>query len=175
MGLDNNIDTVQNTSKRQNYSRINLSKKDILSLSIFIVSLFLVFTLIISQLQNEIVIIIDEENQIIESIAPNYSLISVLSIIFFTILTTISGFYFLLDLSKNIELNSKQKVQLQLLDKEEREIYLFIIQRGSVLQKDIVLELGLSKVKVTRILDKLERRGVIQRLSYGNTNKIVIK
>lgn len=164
------------TTLSKSYTRkTNFSKKEILSLIVFIVSLFLVFTIIISQIQNEVVVIIDGEYQIIESIPSNYSLLSVLFIIFFTTLTTLSGFYFMNDMSKQFQLNSKQKVQLQLLEKEEKEVYMFIIQEGSVLQKDIVLELGINKVKVTRILDKLERKGIIQRLSYGNTNKIVVK
>ena len=163
------------TLSKSHTRKSNFSKKEILSLIVFIVSLFLVFTIIISQIQNEVVVIIDGEHQIIESIPSNYSLLSVLFIIFFTILTTLSGFYFMNDMSKQFQLNSKQKVQLQLLEKDEKEVYMFIIQEGSVLQKDIVLELGINKVKVTRILDKLERRGVIQRLSYGNTNKIIVK
>ncbi|MFT4244501.1 MAG: helix-turn-helix transcriptional regulator [Candidatus Woesearchaeota archaeon] len=169
--MEQDIEHIKTFSSKKS----NFSKKEILSLIVFIVSLFLVFTIIISQIQNEVVVIIDGEHQIIESIPSNYSLLSVLFIIFFTILTTLSGFYFMNDMSKQLQLNSKQKVQLQLLEKDEKEVYMFIIQEGSVLQKDIVLELGINKVKVTRILDKLERRGVIQRLSYGNTNKIVVK
>lgn len=154
---------------------MKMNKKEIVSLIGFVISFFIVFTLMLSQFQNEITIIIDNEEQIVQDTPYTYSLISVLFIIFFTITMTLSGAYFISDISKSYALNSRQKVQLQLLEKEEKEVYLFIIQEESVLQKDIVLELQISKVKVTRILDKLERKGLIQRLSYGNTNKIKLK
>lgn len=152
-----------------------MNKKEIFALTIFVLSLFLVFTIIFSQVQTEIIIEIDEEERIVQQIPSNYSLLSVILIIFLSVISSLSGVYFLSDISKSYALNSRQKVQLQLLEKEEKEIYLFIIQEETVLQKDIVLELNISKVKVTRILDKLERKNLIQRLSYGNTNKIQVK
>jgi len=46
---------------------------------------------------------------------------------------------------------------------------------GTIFQSDLVEKSGLNKVKVTRILDKLEGRGVIERKRRGMTNVVIIK
>jgi len=43
------------------------------------------------------------------------------------------------------------------------------------LQKDLVYELGISKASVTRILDKLSDKNIVERVSYGKTNKVRAK
>ncbi len=62
------------------------------------------------------------------------------------------------------------------LDGEERRIYdLLKAQDGSMYQSDLIKETGLSKVKVTRMLDKLTTKGVIDRKRRGMTNLIILK
>ncbi len=72
----------------------------------------------------------------------------------------------------------KLKVQniISKLSKDESSI-LNIIQEneGSALQSDLVEKSGLNKVKVTRILDKLEGRGLIERKRRGMTNVVILK
>jgi uncharacterized membrane protein len=46
---------------------------------------------------------------------------------------------------------------------------------GAVLQGEIVTKSGLDKVKVSRILDKLEMQGLIERRRHGMSNLVVIK
>jgi hypothetical protein len=62
------------------------------------------------------------------------------------------------------------------LDEEERRI-MNIVQRedGSVYQSDIIKETKLTKVKVTRILDKLEGKSLIERKRRGMTNIIIAR
>ena len=56
-----------------------------------------------------------------------------------------------------------EKVVVDLLEKAE----------GNVMwQKQIQVESGFSKVKVSRLLQSLEKRGVIRKEAWGNTNKI---
>jgi uncharacterized membrane protein len=59
----------------------------------------------------------------------------------------------------------------------EAQIYNFIKEnKGSVYQSEIVTETGLNKVKVTRILDKLEHNdGIIERKRRGMANIVVLK
>jgi uncharacterized membrane protein len=61
------------------------------------------------------------------------------------------------------------------LDEEEQNIInLLNKNEGSIYQSDIIKETNLSKVKVSRLLDKLEGKGLIERKRRGMTN-IVIK
>jgi uncharacterized membrane protein len=48
-------------------------------------------------------------------------------------------------------------------------------ENGSVYQSDIVRETKQSKVKITRILDQLEGKGLIERKRRGMTNIVVLK
>lgn len=64
---------------------------------------------------------------------------------------------------------------LRLLDEDEKRMYLEIREHGgSMLQRDIV-GLGIfSKAKVTRVLDKLETKGIVVREAHGMTNRVRI-
>jgi len=46
---------------------------------------------------------------------------------------------------------------------------------GSMYQSDLLKELGFSKVKLTRVLDKLESKKVIDRKRRGMTNLVVLR
>ncbi len=62
---------------------------------------------------------------------------------------------------------------LKLLGGDEKRMYLELREHGgSMLQKDIV-GLGIfSKAKVTRVLDKLEAKGLVLREAHGMTNRV---
>ena len=65
---------------------------------------------------------------------------------------------------------------LRELNGEERNILSEVIDSdGSAFQSDIVKKTGLSKVAVTRILDRLEGKGLIERRRRGMTNIIILK
>ena len=68
-------------------------------------------------------------------------------------------------------------IDMSSLSDVEKRIYNFIKEnKGSVYQSEIVKETGLHKVKVTRILDKLEHNdGIIERKRRGMTNIVVLK
>ncbi|MGQ0796994.1 MAG: helix-turn-helix transcriptional regulator [Methanobacteriota archaeon] len=62
---------------------------------------------------------------------------------------------------------------MKLLGEDERRMYLEIRDRGgAVLQRDLVSMGTFSKAKVTRVLDKLERRGLVVRERHGMTNRV---
>ena len=62
------------------------------------------------------------------------------------------------------------------LDPESRAVLEKIIEaEGAALQSAIVESTGLTKVKITRILDRLESHGLIERRRRGMTNVIVLK
>ena len=93
------------------------------------------------------------------------------------------GFYFLIEMrmKKNKTKERQEEApdtdhQLFHLGAEEKMLYNFIKEKhGSVFQSDLVKQFNLSKVKVTRILDRLESSGLIERRRRGMTNLVIIK
>jgi uncharacterized membrane protein len=72
-------------------------------------------------------------------------------------------------------LETKEPKQIPNLDEEEQNIMnLLNNNEGSIYQSDIIKQTHLTKVKVSRLLDKLEGKGLIERKRRGMTN-IVIK
>ncbi|MDO8537606.1 MAG: hypothetical protein Q7S21_01855 [archaeon] len=68
------------------------------------------------------------------------------------------------------------QVDLTQLDEEEKKIYETIKNKGgSAYQSDLITLTDFSKVKITRILDKLESKGILERKRRGMTNIIVLK
>ena len=62
------------------------------------------------------------------------------------------------------------------LSDEEKKVFFFIKDRKEgVYQSSIVKEFSLSKVQVTRLLDKLEGQDLIERKRRGLSNLIVVK
>jgi len=60
------------------------------------------------------------------------------------------------------------------LDEEEQAVFNLVQDsQGSVFQSDLVRKTEFSKVKITRILDRLETKGLIERRRRGMTNLIV--
>lgn len=75
----------------------------------------------------------------------------------------------------DIKLKDKEQ-NLKMLDAEEKKMYqLLIDNKGTIFQGDLVEKSGFDKVKVTRILDRLEGRQLIQRMRRGMTNVVMLK
>ncbi len=68
----------------------------------------------------------------------------------------------------------KKKIAVNILQGDEKQIYMIICEKKEVLQSELVLESGLSKVKVSRLLQKLENKSLVTRKPYGNTNKVIL-
>ncbi len=80
-------------------------------------------------------------------------------------------------ISENQNNHLKNKEQnLGLLDQEEKKVYQTLLDnKGTIFQSDLVEKSGFDKVKVTRILDRLEGRQLIQRMRRGMTNVVLLK
>jgi uncharacterized membrane protein (DUF106 family) len=76
---------------------------------------------------------------------------------------------------KEIKKQNFEKL-LKTLAKDEKQIMEKIIEsEGTIFQSELVEKTGFSKVKVTRLLDKLEGKGLIERMRRGMTNVIILK
>ena len=69
----------------------------------------------------------------------------------------------------------KLKHIAKLLPVDERKVVDVLTDKQRITQQDIVLLSGLSKLKVSRVLKRLEDRGVIKKEPYGRTNLITLK
>jgi len=62
---------------------------------------------------------------------------------------------------------------MPLLKSDEKKAVLALKEnKGEILQNKLVLKLGLSKVRTTRILARLERKNIIIKERFGLTNRI---
>ncbi len=75
-------------------------------------------------------------------------------------------------------IKKSQKIQkmLKTLKEEQKKIYYLIENSdGAVFQSELVEKTDFSKVKVSRILDKLEGKGLVIRRRRGMSNVIILK
>src|SRR3989344_4010277 len=73
------------------------------------------------------------------------------------------------------EKQEKKTYDLSSLRKEDRSIFNLIKENNTIFQADLIEKSGFGKAKVSRILDRLENRGLIERKRRGMTNVVVLK
>ncbi|MBU4202337.1 MAG: hypothetical protein L6243_06490 [Candidatus Altiarchaeales archaeon] len=64
---------------------------------------------------------------------------------------------------------------LNVLPDDERAIIQLLVREKKMEQTYLVAESGLSKVKVSRVLSKLEQRGIVEKKPLGNTNLVKLR
>ena len=93
------------------------------------------------------------------------------SIAVILVLAVVAVYFIYTDRGKTV----KKKVPKELLP-DEKEIYnLVVASEGTIFQSTLTEKSGLSKVKITRILDKLEGKGLVTRIRRGMTNVVILK
>jgi len=60
-------------------------------------------------------------------------------------------------------------------ENDKKVISLLKENNGALTQSQLVKEFGMTKVKVHRIIVKLESNKIIEKFKYGQTNKIKLK
>jgi len=112
------------------------------------------------------------------SACPMYASLKLQRVISFTLLAVVFliGLYFIF--GKNIKQKLKERninKNLYLSDEEKQIITLLKSNENNLYQSDLIKQLDKSKVQVTRLLDKLEAKKVIERKRRGMTNIIILK
>jgi uncharacterized membrane protein len=70
----------------------------------------------------------------------------------------------------------KKKLNLNGLDKNEKEVVKILQdENGAIFQKTLMEKLEIGKVGITRLLDKLEAKQLIERKRRGMNNIVVLK
>jgi energy-converting hydrogenase Eha subunit A len=72
--------------------------------------------------------------------------------------------------------NTKINESIKSLQNEEKKVYdLLVGAEGFMFQNDLIEKTGYSKVKISRILDKLEMKDIVERRRRGMANIVVLK
>jgi uncharacterized membrane protein len=70
----------------------------------------------------------------------------------------------------------RKKIDLAGLDKDEKKVIEFLQnENGAVFQRTLMEKLGVGKVGMTRLLDKLEAKQLIERKRRGMNNIVLLK
>ena len=88
------------------------------------------------------------------------------------------GMYFIFFDHKPLQELKKEfkNIDLAKLDEDEKLLYDKVKSKnGIAYQADLIKETGFSKVKITRVLDKMESKDILERKRRGMTNLIVLK
>jgi uncharacterized membrane protein len=80
------------------------------------------------------------------------------------------------DKKKEVKIEKKDyKEIMKDFDEDYKKVFDEIVKEESIFQSELVERTELNKVKVTRILDKLEGKGLIERKRRGMTNVVILK
>ena len=69
----------------------------------------------------------------------------------------------------------QREVDLSSFRPEEKKIYNLVKGNGAIFQADLIEKTGFSKARMTRIIDKLEGNGLVERKRRGMTNVVVLR
>jgi len=73
------------------------------------------------------------------------------------------------------EKKAYKEVNLSSFRPEEKQVYNFVKDNGAIFQADLIEKTEFSKARMTRIVDKLEGAGLVERKRRGMTNVVVLK
>ncbi len=69
---------------------------------------------------------------------------------------------------------SMGEIALEILEGDERVLFQRVLEHDGILQRELVEQTGFSESKVSRLLDRLERRGLIVKQRFGMGNKVLL-
>lgn len=68
-----------------------------------------------------------------------------------------------------------KKIDLTELNSEEKQVLNLVQSNKAVFQSELIEKTGFGKAKMTRIIDRLEGKGFVERKRRGMTNIVVLK
>ena len=124
-------------------------------------------------------VIIEGNSTIVREIPNLYTSRDVVTVLVFSF---ILGFCTAYLLSRHVRPEVKLKVgevdvveAVKLLSEDELKVYTLVKEEGLIYQHEIVRATGFSKAKVSRILDKLEAMGLVERKRRGMSNIVLLR
>ena len=142
----------------------------LISISIFMFFVITAFTLHIIQLNSYL----HEDCNLPANICPFTNSMPAESLIGYMIDAALGIFGVYLFFS-GAKLEGKKEIDIKKLEPDEKKLLEMVSSQGAIFQSEVVEKRGLNKVKVTRILDKLESRGIVERKRRGMTNVVILQ
>lgn len=145
-------------------------------LFVFLISLIVLIIIFTLTMLSYFFIGYDSQNYLVSIFVKYHFLFMLVS----NILALIFGFISYLFLAKNFDINKEKEKKylnniLNILEKEEKNIIEYLIKNNGVAtQYELVKISKTNKVKVHRIIEKLEKKGVIEKQKIGKINKIYL-
>ena len=88
----------------------------------------------------------------------------------------LGGIGLYLAFAKDVKFIEQKEYDLTKLTDEEKQVFYHIQkEKKGVYQSTLTQELDMTKVKITRLLDRLESSGLVERKRRGLTNIVVVK
>lgn len=167
-------------------SKINIENRGILiSAIILIISVLLLIDRLLAQ--GPVQLILENGKAVPVEGASYFSLNDVLLFIIMAWLGGMSFLYIIIS-SKDEEEPASEKIEpdiqeninaamvaADILDGDEKILFQKIVNDDGLLQRELILITEFSEPKVSRLLDKLERRGLIIRKRDGMGNRVMLK
>lgn len=73
------------------------------------------------------------------------------------------------------ENNKQRNINLAELKPEEKQVLNLVQENKAIFQADLIDKTGFGKAKMSRIIDRLEGQGLVERKRRGMTNVVVLK
>lgn len=164
--------------------KINIETRGILiSAIVLIISVLLLIDRLLAQ--GPVQLILENGKAVPVEGAPYFSLNEVLLFILAAWLGGMSFNYIILNSKDKETLRSEQietampenksTLAADILDGDEKILFQKIVGNDGILQRELILNTDFSEPKVSRLLDRLERRGLIIRKRDGMGNRVMLK
>jgi len=162
--------------------RLNLRGRSILVACVFIVSVFLVMLKLMNP--TEIHIYLEGEETVLSQILKNYTFFDVVLLVVSSIVAGMSVVYLMLfddvqrptaEMLLESRLSRYERLIPTLKDDEQKIFHAIIDSQGIIAQSELSEMTGVSKSNVSRALDLLESRGLVERKRRGMGNTILLK
>ncbi len=166
--------------------KINTNRLSVLIAAIvLIISGFLLADKLLSTAPVQLVL---EDGRVVPVEGVSYFSLS--DVLFFVITAWLGGMSFLYiilyskeketqDVKKEVaEIQENKSIALlaaDLLEGDEKILFQKIIENDGIMQRELVVRTGFSEPKVSRLLDRIERRGLIVRQRDGMGNRVLLK
>lgn len=70
--------------------------------------------------------------------------------------------------------NKRRKINLNGFRPEDKQVLKLVQEKGAVFQAELIEKTGYGKAKMTRIIDRLEGKNIVERRRRGMTNIVVL-
>lgn len=77
--------------------------------------------------------------------------------------------------TRTIEKKPEKKININGLKTEEKQVLELVQNNKAIFQADLIEKTGYGKAKMTRIIDRLEGNGLVERKRRGMTNIVVLR